>query len=248
MGWERANQLKVVAVSHTAKMNREYKEEIERAVSNTVLYDNENLFVTHEVSRPKFIVDDRDSVYSIFKQRDNGVVTVLNFASYKEPGGGFIRGAMAQEEALCHASFLYNVLKQFPGYYTWNTTHKNKGMYLDRALYTPNVRFFKDKLTVMANVITCAAPNKSVSLKYGNFSERENTQALDKRIEFIAKIANEQHSNVLILGAYGCGVFCNDPKEVAELFKKHLSDSPIERIVFSIPDKKNRQPFEEVFS
>lgn len=248
MGWERANQLKVVAVTHTAKMYRECKKEIEQAVSNTVLYDSKNLFVTHQVGRPEFIVDDRDSVYSIFRQQENGVVTILNFASYKEPGGGFIRGAMAQEEALCHASFLYNVLKEFPGYYAWNNAHKNRGMYLDRALFTPNVRFFKDKQTIMANVITCAAPNKSVCLKYGNFSESENSQALDKRIEFIARIANEHYSNVLILGAYGCGVFCNDPKEVAELFKKHLSGSPIERIVFSIPDNKNRQPFEEVFS
>ena len=248
MGWERANQLKAIAVSHTTQMNNKYADEIKRAIDNTILYDSNSVFDEYDAEAPQFIVDSKDSVASIFTQRRNGTVAVLNFASYKEPGGGFIRGAMAQEEALCHSSYLYSVLKAIPSYYTWNFVHKNRGMYTNRALYTPNVRFIDENKNVLAGVITCAAPNRSVSLKYGNFTDKENSAALDSRIKFISDIANEQHPDILILGAFGCGVFCNEATEVAKLFKKHFETSLVKKIVFSIPDSRNRRPFEEIFS
>ena len=60
-----------------------------------------------------------DSVEAIMNY-SQGKTAVLNFASYKEPGGGFMAGSQAQEESFCHESFLYNVLRQFQYYYDWN--------------------------------------------------------------------------------------------------------------------------------
>ena len=35
---------------------------------------------------------------------------------------------------------------------------------------------------------------------------------------------------------------------MAKLFKKHFETSLVKKIVFSIPDSRNRRPFEEIFS
>ena len=83
-----------------------------------------------------------NSVEAIFNHAA-GRTAVLNFASYKEPGGKFIDGSRAQEECLCAESYLYNVLKRFQHYYDWNKhRHLDLAMYRNRALYTPNVVFF----------------------------------------------------------------------------------------------------------
>ena len=66
---------------------------------------------------------------------------ILNFASSKNPGGGFERGAMAQEEALCYASNLHKCLKKHISFYEYNREHLNKTQYSDGIIYTKNVLF-----------------------------------------------------------------------------------------------------------
>lgn len=117
-------------------------------------------------------------------------------------------------------------------------------MYRNRGLYSPNI-IFDDKTSCA--VITVPAPNKSVMLKYGNATEEENYQALAERTKLVVDIASENNVKTLILGAFGCGVFKQDPIEVATLFKKALRGSYFEKVVFAIPRGVNYKAFKEVF-
>lgn len=77
-----------------------------------------------------------DSVSCLFNLSDNGRTAILNYASYKSPGGFFLEGSPAQEEALCHESNLYPILLAFDRtYYAW----LNKALYLNRALYSSGI-------------------------------------------------------------------------------------------------------------
>ena len=45
-------------------------------------------------------------------------VAILNFASARAVGGGFLKGSRAQEEELCRCSGLFRCLERAPDYYT----------------------------------------------------------------------------------------------------------------------------------
>lgn len=85
-------------------------------------------------------------VYSVsLESKDN--VAVLNFASYKKPGGLYFQGVESQEESLCLESTLLPVIEAFkPTYYAWNNKHLNRGMYLDRAF----ILFEREKQKIYA--------------------------------------------------------------------------------------------------
>ena len=68
-------------------------------------------------------------------------------------------------------------------------------------------------------------------------------------------IALKQKSETLILGAWGCGVFRNEPKDVAQLFKKIIAEKyagAFKKIVFAVFDnsekKSNFKQFEETLN
>ena len=131
-------------------------------------------------------------------------VCILNFASSKYPGGGFMTGAHAQEENLCYHSNLYDILSKHKEFYDLNRENTYRGMYLDGIIYSINVLFFRKNFTnaepKFANVITCAAPNMGVAVKNGvSKSEVENT--MKKRLEAIMKVAIENGNKTLVLGA-----------------------------------------------
>lgn len=242
------------AEKHTIEMVKKYSRLIMTCAIESQVYS-----MSFDPDRPKgtkcnteFILVDKDSVTAIIERPLNENIAVLNFASYKNPGGKFIEGSSAQEESLCHASFLYNVLASCSVYYAWNNDHKNKGLYKNRAIYSPDVLFQKDKDERCCDVITCAAPNITPSRKYNwGTTDEENTKALKSRIKFVLDIAADQKRDTLILGAFGCGVFGQDAEEVANIFMDFLTTTHkvFKKVIFAIPTgfhTENYNKFEKV--
>ncbi len=248
--WEGKDERAKMALKHTKEMEDAYGEEIRNRIDRSVIY--RSCEPVAAVGEPTFVVTSNDSVSEIFAQ-DYARAVVLNFASYKNAGGGFTKGSCAQEESLCMESYLYNVLRSFQlKFYEYNGERLKRGLYTDAAIYTPGVLFFKDDAVKYCDVLTCAAPNNSLRFKYHSFTEEENTAALKQRIEFVRNIIESAGVDVAILGAWGCGVFQQNPTEVAELFKEAFSKTSLKKIVFAVPcsehSKENYDAFVRVFS
>lgn len=183
-----------------------------------------------------------------------GSLACLNFASARNPGGGFLGGAQAQEESLARASALYPCLLTQPDHYERNRAQRSC-LYLDLALYSPAVPFFCDDLgawldrPVLASVITCAAPNASALRQHKQFDSAEVERVLRRRAGFVLAIGAHHGVRRLVLGAWGAGVFGNDPGLVAEAFGTHLAGefrSVFAEVVFAIrggPGKPNYDAF-----
>lgn len=239
------------ASKHTTEMMMKYMPDIMKCVKETTIYPIDKPIINDNSSyRPaKFELVNIDSVSAIFEfAQANKHTAVLNFASYKEAGGLFLKGSTAQEEALCHESFLFNVLRNFENsYYAINCKQLNRGLYKNTALYSPNVMFFRSDKSTPCDVITCAAPNRNVGIKYTNVSLTENNKVLYNRIEYIKDIALNQHVDTLILGAYGCGVFKQDATTVATYIKAIFTNSGL-HVVLAIPgNSDNYKKFKEIF-
>lgn len=257
--WENKEKRAKKAVEWTQKMARQHPVAIKRAIEKTVTYLENQRFHDFDTN-PDMEIElcDADSVRAILneariieEEHSKKRLAVLNFSSFKNPGGMFEQGSKAQEECLCHESFLYNVLKEKMDFYEKNRKYTNRALYLNRALYTPDVTFGSLNFGVCCDVITCAAPNKSAAQKYCGVTAEENHQTLKSRIKFVLDIAREEEVDVLILGAYGCGVFGQNAIEVAKIFKEFLSTTHrcFDRVVFAIPDgrDKNLEKFKKVF-
>ena len=112
--YSRKEELRKKAVRHTAEMHERYGEkEISECISNSRIYSPETKFAIdqNDQNEPEVRFLNTDSVSAIFACAGEGKTAVLNFASYKNAGGKFIEGSSAQEECLCHESFLYNVVR-----------------------------------------------------------------------------------------------------------------------------------------
>lgn len=242
------------ALEHFKLMETLYNEQTVKSFEASVIntgFPNVNLenFPNYNT---EITVEDIDSVNSVIKESKGGKrVCVLNFASYKNPGGYFLQGSSAQEEALCHYSNLYNILVKFrDSYYDINKQSLNNGLYTNKSIYTVDVVFKKDNDECVADVITCAAPNKKVAHIYRGIHESVVYMNMRERINHILRITAIKELDVLILGAFGCGVFGNNPYDVASIFKNLLENDykgKFKKIVFAIPGGKNYDAFKEVF-
>ena len=245
----------ILAQKHIKHMCDTYPEEIDSSIARSVIYGPESVPISEhfESDGPYFHLcpNNHVSFLNDMTLYDDYRICIHNFASYKHPGGGFVTGSMAQEEALCHASILYNVLSSFDDqYYKFNNNYLNRGMYLDRAIYSPDVMFeFKSDNFISSmniDVLTCAAPNASLMKKYNRFSSAENMEALERRVSFICRILDLQKVHTFITGAWGCGVFKQDPTVVASLLYEHLKRTNIHEVWFVVPRGYNFDKFYEV--
>ena len=236
-----------IAYDHTDDMEKRFAKEIAACSKASILFDSIPNNVVPGVQGTDVQMLKTDTVSALFQQPKDSHVVLLNFASYRNPGGGFLNGSSAQEESLCHASFLYDVLSRQTYYYAWNQKHTNRGLYQNRAILSPEIRFFHGKEERLADVLTCAAPNRSC-IRNNRFTEEENSEALHSRIEFISAILRHKGyaPDVILLGAFGCGVFAQDAETVASIFRTSCYPASA-KIVYAVPDERNYRPSYRVF-
>jgi uncharacterized protein (TIGR02452 family) len=189
-------------------------------------------------------------------------VLCLNFASAKNPGGGFLNGSQAQEESLARATGIYPCIATFREMYDTNIGF-DSCLYTDHMIYSPSVSVFRndrDDLLAkpyLASFITAPAVNISGMLNRREAIVPETlAQTMLSRIEKILSIAVIQGHRTLVLGAWGCGVFKNDPDHVAAYFYNQLVENPtflhaFDKVVFAVldntGDESTIRPFKEVF-
>lgn len=205
---------------------------------------------TSSLSHPKWKVWNCSAVDAILKltAEEKQLCAVLNFASAKNPGGGFINGAMAQEESLAASSCLYKTLTIHEEYYQKNRQCKSM-MYTDHAIYSPEVVFFRNgnfqliRQPVTASVLTLPAVNMGQVIQKGENIQLAQ-QIMKRRMKLALAIFAKQNCKNLILGAYGCGVFRNDPKNIAAWWHDLLTNlypHTFETIVFAVLDRSASQ-------
>ena len=172
-------------------------------------------------------------------------IAVLNFASATNPGGGVKRGSSAQEESLCRCSTLYYAITRrdlWDVYYSVNRAARNP-LYTDAMIYSPGVTICKtdedyprrmpEADWVNVDVITCAAPN--LRAKPGNIYNPDDAEAVEvspeqlyeihvNRAKHILTVAASKCVDALVLGAFGCGAFQNDPAVVAKAYHDVLEE------------------------
>jgi uncharacterized protein (TIGR02452 family) len=174
-----------------------------------------------------------------------GSVTALNFASAKNPGGGFLTGAKAQEEDLARCSALYACLVSQRDYYEANRACDSM-LYTDHIIYSPSVPFFRDdglrllERPFVCSIITAPAPNAGQLLLRDPGSGPDIERTLRARAGVVLATAQAENQRNLVLGAWGCGVFRNRPEQVAAVFKDSLLGSfrgAFDRVTFAVYDR-----------
>jgi uncharacterized protein (TIGR02452 family) len=184
----------------------------------------------------------------------------LNFASAKNPGGGFLNGARAQEESLCRSSGLYFCIRGNAMYAMHGPT--SGGFYTNAAIYSPGVPVFRTEAGELLDeafpcgFVTSPAVNAGTFL--GNKPDRRKVEQVEAemrdRVEKVLTIMAGHGHDAAVLGAWGCGVFKNDPVMIAGLFRDAL-DGPFHgvfaRVVFAVLDWSDDHyfigPFEKRF-
>ena len=226
-------------------------EAVEYSKKNTKFYPSDKYFdiANNQTHSPYIEVNEYKSfecAMKLAKENPNKRIAVLNFASATSPGGGVRSGSSAQEESLCRCSTLYPCLTTkylFAVYYGPNRDHGTP-IHTDDIIYTPNIKIIKsdddypsrllEKDFVDVDIITCAAPN--LRERPNNHFNYENDVLIGmndeklfdihlSRARHILNIAIHHHVDILVLGAFGCGAFRNNPYVVAKAYKKALEEN-----------------------
>lgn len=222
--------------------------------AHTVFYHKEFFPEKHHFSEKMEIsVQNIDCVIAGKQLKDEGFnPAILNMASGSNPGGGVLRGSGAQEENIFRRSNLYQSMYQFADYAQMYGIEKSKYQYpLDfhfGGIYTPDAFFFRGLETdgyplldkpYCLSVISVPA----INIHNHDFSEEEYTMTMKDKIRTILRIGLIHGHDALILSAFGCGAFGNDPYVVAtlfsEIFREPEFSNSFRRIEFAIIDDHN---------
>lgn len=218
---------------------------------NGMLYATPPLGTT----KPTIKVKDENILYRIQQFPLTETVGVMNFANPFVPGGHFQEGINAQEQALCRNTFLYPELKKFVhNFYEENLKNPHFHLYANSLIYSHHIKVLRDEKENRIlpyfhyiDIVTVAAPNLTLVPQDHQVAAEIFANLLEKIINTLRAFKNNRIRS-LILGAFGCGVFQNDPKLVALAFKQALSREEFlgsfETIYFDI---LNNQPVLEVF-
>jgi uncharacterized protein (TIGR02452 family) len=159
-------------------------------------------------------------------------IGVLNFASARKPGGGFLSGAQAQEESLARSSALYLSLLRCPEFYAFHRS-LNTCLYSDRMIFSPRCPVVRDdaghwlSAPYLVDFITSAAPNAGAITRNEPHNRTRIGPTLRERAGKVLALAAHHEVDGLVLGAWGCGVFQNDPQLVATAFYEQLGPQGI---------------------
>ena len=181
---------------------------------------------------------------------------ILNFADAIRYGGWVEHGAQTQEENICRCTNIFRILgneESNEKYYAPNRdTLKNRSpfddchygnsdeVYTNRIIYIRDAIVFKDDTTYseveprQLDVITCPAPSARLSVY-------DAMPIFISRIEQIVLSAIENKAECIVLGAWGCGAFCQSPEIVARAFAEVLNkySGYFKKVVFAIKPTTN---------
>lgn len=232
--------------------------------------------LTHETGKEAEIIVSKKRSFEAASAYRGKHISVLNFASATNPGGGVTKGASAQEECLCRVSTLYKCISASEITEAFHKKHwralktgKMDSFYNDDCIQTCNVTVFKSDTakTVLlpekdwfdVDVISCAAPNLRRMSQHDkqwkkNVTDQELLDIYKKRINRVLDIARYAKSEVVILGAFGCGAFANPPELVAKAMHASIDEhkydfETIELAVYCpLRDTSNYEVFAKEFS
>lgn len=174
-------------------------------------------------------------------------VCVLNFASATKPGGGVKNGRNAQEECLSRQSTLFFSLETQKEFYEYNKKVDNP-YGTDYMIYSPNVLIIRDDDDNLVNAVKVSVIS-SVAVDCSRLPEDQKDEnkiysIMKNRCSRILKLCLNKGNDIIVLGAFGCGVFQNSPVMISQIFKEILIKEGLgaefNKVIFAIKTKPDQ--------
>ena len=266
------NTLEIIERGHyTNSAGREVplRTAIDRCVGGSKLYLPEELDTVRDavLAQPKPFATTRfelcnettlEGALRVVRGGEFSRVAALNFASARNPGGGFLGGAQAQEESIARSSALYPSLQACFAFYEYHRAMESL-LYTDRMIYSPQCPVFRTDDGALldepycVSIITSPAPNAGAMQRNQAHDLVKIPAVFRERTAKLLALAVEQACDALILGAWGCGCFRNSPAVVASTFRELLAPGAafhgrFKFVLFSVYDTAERLPIYTEFA
>lgn len=193
--------------------------------------------------------DTIDAALSLFFSSPSNAaksVLILNMANAYHSGGGWLRGALAQEEALCYRSSLSFTLKtrfyaipEAGGIYSPTVVVIRESMANGHGLLDLSK---PDDLPVVSAVSVAAINGPKIAKDPSGreaYKEAKDRDTMKEKMRVVLRIAAVNRHRELVLGALGCGAFGNPRGEVVECWKEVFAEAEFqggwwEAVVFAV--------------